>query len=480
MMEPPRPLHRAALLALAVAAAARGQYAPPADPPAASVTVRVRVPAEVTAGADVTYRIAAENASRGTAHHVQLKATLPPGVKLVRSSPVAEGEAALSWKFGTLEPGQRREVTLVVKPTADDDIDLCARVQFEHGQCVKTRVTRPGLNVRRTGPVSGIESDYPTYTLEVTNTGRATAKNVAVEEWLPEKKIDYMNSKPPATGGIPLIWELGDLAPGQTKRIEYGAILKEAGKHTIRTVLRADGVKQEKSVTVEVGSHDMDVIVAGPAIRAVSRLARYTITVRNTGTSPLTGVKMSDELPEEIVYLGSNGGRLDGQFVRWDLGTIPAGGKRTVSVEVRSRSPGTFKNVVTATADRGLSGGSNVTTLFAPAGRLAVEIDREASVASVGQELTLLVRVVNLGKANEEKIPLVVTLPDGLELIEARGPGKPEAVAGKIRFGVVDVLEPGREVTATVRVKAVREGEAKVEAAAGSAKDEGPLTVRGK
>src|SRR5215207_6213891 len=151
----PHPVRCAVWLAVIltiVGLSVHGQYGPYEVAPTASVAVRVRVPSEVTAGADLTYRITAENVSRGPAHHVQVKAKLPPGVRFVRSTPTSEGEDMVPvWKLGTLEPRQRREVTLVIKPTTDDDIDLSAYVQFEHGQRVKTRVSRPGLNIRRTG-----------------------------------------------------------------------------------------------------------------------------------------------------------------------------------------------------------------------------------------------------------------------------------------------------------------------------------------
>jgi uncharacterized repeat protein (TIGR01451 family) len=478
----PHPVRRAVWLAVILTIAGlsvHGQYGPFDDAPMASVSIRVSVPDEVTAGADVTYRITAANVSRGPAHHVQVKAKLPDGVRFVRSTPTSEGEDRVPvWKLGTLEPGQRREVTLVVKPTTDDDIDLSAYVQFEHGQRVKTRISRPGLNIRRTGPTTALLYDAVTYKMEVTNTGRVAAKKVVVEETLP-KGLDYSTSKPSTKGENPLVWELGDVLPGQTKRIEYTAFVKETGKLTVRTLMTADGVKQEKSATLEVGNPGVDVTVAGPSVLPVGRQARYTVTVVNTGTAALTNVKLSDELPPEIVFLGAVGGRLDGDHVRWDIGTIAAGGKRTVSVDVRSRVAGKFKNVFTATANRGLVEQGKVRTLFVPIAGLAVVIEGEEKVTA-GQETTLVVRLVNLGAERQEKVPLVVTLPDGLELIEARGPGKPESAAGKIRFGVVEVLEAEKEVTATVRVKAVREGEYKIEATAGAVKDVEVMAVRAK
>lgn len=475
--------------------AARGQL-PPAgppstlDPPTASVAVRIRVPAEVAVGTDITYRITAENISRGAAaHHVLVKVPLPPGVKVVRASPPADGEGpTLMWKIGTLESCQKRDITLVVRP-AGDDINLCARVQFEHGQCVRTRVSRPGLQVRRVGPTQALLYDAVSYKLEVSNTGKVTARNVVLEESLP-KGLDFANSKPSTKGDNPLSWSLGDLAPGRTKTVEYDAFVKETGKLAIRTVARAaGGLRREIDSTLDIGQPGLEVNVAGPARRVVGRPARYTITVTNPGSSPVTRVDLTDDLPREIVYLGSTGGgRLDGDQVRWGLGTIPAGGRKVVTVDVRSTQAGSFENVVTAKADRGLVEQGKAKTTFTAEAPLVVEIDRDRPSLRVGEEATFTVRVANTSaRAAEKTVALVVTLPEGLELIEARGPGKTEAAVGKVSFTPIVSLEALREVTATVRVRATKPGEQTVQAEAASdrtgpdaAKSEESVTVRGR
>jgi hypothetical protein len=63
---------------------------------------------------------------------------------------------------------------------------------------------------------------------------------------------------------------------------------------------------------------------------------------------------VSDELPREIVFLGSSaGGKLDGNVVRWNIGTIPAGQTREVTLDVSAKLAGDFDNRCTATADGG-------------------------------------------------------------------------------------------------------------------------------
>src|SRR5712692_7332530 len=116
----------------------------PDDPPTPVVTICVRVPAQATAGQELEYRICLENRSAAAAHHVIVRNPLPATARFVRanSEPSAR-EPELQWQLGTLEGGARREILLVLSPTGADDIKNCARVQFEHGQCVTTKVARP-------------------------------------------------------------------------------------------------------------------------------------------------------------------------------------------------------------------------------------------------------------------------------------------------------------------------------------------------
>ncbi|MBY0227741.1 MAG: DUF11 domain-containing protein [Gemmataceae bacterium] len=358
---------------------AQGQLAPdPLDPPAPVVVVRVRVPAEATPGADLTYRLTAENVSGATAHHVRVKATLPKGATLVSSRPAAEEEAgAAVWKIGHLKGRERREMTLVVKPTGDEDAKLCARVQYEHGECVSTRMVRPGLQFRRTGPEKGTALDPLAYRLEVSNTGRGTAKDVVIEEALPPGLL-LLDSKPPAKEDKTLVWRIGDLAPGRSRVIEYRAAAEKAGDYEIKGEARAAGdVRRESSLTVRVGGRDrgsgkakpggLDVAMTGPETASVTETVRYAITVSNPGAEALKDVTLADELPAEVAFVGATGGgKLEGNAVRWRLGTIPAGGKREVTLEVNATEAGTFKNVCTATAAGGLREQGKAETVFKP------------------------------------------------------------------------------------------------------------------
>ena len=460
---------------------------PPVDPPAPSVAIRVRVPAEVAPDKELTYKLIAENCSKSSAHHVQVRVTLPPAAaKFVRATPEPiETTPSLVWKLGTLQACGQREITLVVVPTGADEIALCARVQFEHGQCVRTRVSKsapaappppgapnkPLLQVRTYGPSEALLNDIIDYKLEVRNLGRVTAKNVVVREVLPDG-TNLINSKPAEKSQGPTLWELGDLRPGGTARIDYSVVVKKAGAmSSTATVTATDAEPKESKHTVLVGQPALQVSIRGPKERVVGRPATYHLTVTNIGDKAATNVQLVDQLNHPAVKDGSiefvrasDGGRLHKGDVLWDLGTLAPGGKRTVSLVLRSRLAGQFVNVCTVNADRGLNDRMGVKTNFAPARGLAVEIEPDRDPVEAGQITNLVVRIINTGTANDANIETIITLPEGLNLL-----GVPDVPGHEVKGRTVLLpkrgLAAGEDRQVVLRVQAEKAGAKKVEVA---------------
>jgi uncharacterized repeat protein (TIGR01451 family) len=427
------------------------------------VTVRVRVPAQAVPGEELVYRISVVNCSRAAAHHVALRNPLPSNVRFVRANPEPTAMApVLLWQLGTLPACARREIVLVVVPTGDGDVSSCARVVFEHGQCVRTRITRPGraqLQLRKTGPEQALLYDPITFRLELTNTGEAPARAVKVTDTLPDG-LEFLTSRPSARGDNPLTWDLGELAPGQTRRIEYQAAARRTGTFRNQAVAEAaGGLRQEAAATVRVGEASLVVIKTGPQRRLVGREALYRITVRNTGTMPATDLQLADDVPAEIEFLrASDEGRLEGKTVKWSLGRLEPGARRSVQLVVRARQAGTLRNVVTATAERGLAEQGKAQTRFVAAEGLAVEIDKSADPLDAGGRATLTLRLLNPGKAGETGVALTLTLPEGLKVLDSKGPSAARHEGQKVTFAPLATLAAGAEAAFTVQVQAERPG----------------------
>jgi uncharacterized repeat protein (TIGR01451 family) len=450
------------------------------------VALRVRVPAQAVPGKELEYRLIVENCSRAEAHHVVVRDPLPPTVRFVRARPEpTSANPELIWQLGTLGPCARKEIVLVVVP-GGDDIRNCARVQFEHGQCVLTRIGRPALRLRKTGPAQALLYDSLTFRLEVSNTGAADATDVVLTDTLPEGLV-FLTSKPSTSGTNPLTWKLGTLGPGQSRQVEYQVSAMKAGSFDNRAVAEAGGgLRQEAARTVRVGEVKLAVSKAGPQRRLVNRPATYHLSVHNPGTMPATNVRVADEIPPGITFASaSDGGReADGQ-VQWSLGTLPPGARRRLQVTVRAPRPGTFRNVATVTADHDVTVRARAETVFEAADGLTVEVDKSTDPVPVGREATWTVRLLNAGKAAATTVRVVITVPEGMKGVAPRGPTAPTQDKQTITFAPLAALAPGAEAVWTVTAQAERAGVVRLgvevtsdqSGPAGPVRAEEPLTI---
>ena len=483
--------------------------AEPVDPPAPTVALRVRVPAVSAPGAELQYRIIVENTSSAPAHHVLVRNPLPANVQFVRAAPDPTDKIPeLRWKLGTLEPSARKEIVLVVKPTGTGDVRNCARVTYEHGQCVTTRIgdtpaptqtttpvptpapapvvtprpvaeAKAELRLRLIGPPQAIVEVGPVidFRTEVTNVGTAVAKGVVVTNKLPAG-LDYSTSTPSVTGdqmGL-VTWNLGDLAPGQTRRIVCTVIPKVTGAYTNRAEARdAAGHNWESSSSVVVGEPKLSVVTSGPKIRMVNRPASYQITISNPGSMPVTNVIVTSEVTEGMTLVNASAGgfyrkepqkRFDKllnrdvsyQEVRWSLGTLAAGERKALQMVLQTANPGKLDHRVTATADRNLEQHSEVQTEFEEATGITLEIEKSADPIPVGGKMTYKIRVINQGDGAAKNVGLTVLVPEQMAIL------KPTTgvIGQKVTFGPLVALAKKSTSEFLLDVEALKPGEVRL------------------
>lgn len=446
------------------------------DPPTPVVAIRVRVPSTAAPGKDLEYRLLVENSSRAAAHHVVVRVPVPTATRYVSAKPESGTPAAsgsLSWQLGTLEGGARREVILTLAPTGAEDIVLCARVSFEHGECVRTRMAKPALQVRKTGPERALLHDVMKFAVEITNNGQAEAADVVLIDDLPPG-LDFLNSTSATTGNVPLTFKLGTLGPGQRRRVEYEVISQKIGTFENKVVVTAaGGLRQEASRKVVVGEPKLVLVKTGPKRRSLDRPAAYQLTVSNPGSMAATNVQLADELFYDekartgLEFVGaSDGGRAVGNDVRWSLGTLAPGARRTVNLSLRARQAGTFANVASVKADRDLSARASATTEFETPTGLTLDVEKSDDPVAVGKTTTFTFRVRQRGGAAASKVGLSVTLPEELKVTDARGPSAGSQDRQTVTFALLGLLEPGVDAVYVVTAQARTAAEVKVRAEA--------------
>lgn len=472
---PPMQLTPEPPLAAPLPAAAPPGTLCPVDPPPPTVALSMRVAAVAAPGQELEYRIRVVNRSSAAAHHVTVRNPQPANAVFVRAAPEPSVRAPeLVWRLGTLPPCACREIVLVLRPTGTGDVNNCARVEIEHGQCVTTRIVRPaapaptpaptppapvaGLSVRKTGPAQVLRYDPASFRIEVINTGAAPLSDVMVTDVLP-RQLQYEGGEPTQPRKTPagpalLSWNLGTLAPGQQRAIAYRALALEEGTFTNRAVATAaGGLRQESASRVVVVAARLDLKMSGPEQRYPTQVAEYALTVSNPGSGPATNVTVLNPVPPGTTVSIADGGQQVGNEVRWSLGTLPPRGTRTVRLRLGVDKPGEIVNRATATADRDLSATAEVKTRFEGAAGLSVRIERKNPVR-VGSEFVYAILVENTGTADATGVKVTATIPVQLKITDAQAPPgspKPAVADNKVTFEPL-TLKPGKANALSYRI----------------------------
>lgn len=312
----------------------------PKYPPPPVVKIMVRVPACSAPGEPIKYCICIENGAPAEAHHVIVKNALPDNAKFVKADPApAKQGPELQWNLGTVGGGARREILLWLMPTNKEDVKNCARVQFEHGQCVTTRQSAfphgmgPGGDPGSRPPIISTVPDKPLpegapvldiivrgpkdrytnlatrYDITVTNKGKTKATNLQVRALVSEKLKVLKVSEPGVEAKNLVEWNIGSLEPGAAKNLEMTLRALEKGEHCFKVAAEADGpVRKEvehctrfagvSAMTIEMFDRDDPIFIG--------HKTSYPVIIRNQGSEPLTNIRLKAFVAESLKFEKAN------------------------------------------------------------------------------------------------------------------------------------------------------------------------------
>ena len=211
--------------------------------------------------------------------------------------------------------------------------------------------------------------------------------------------------------------------------------------------------------------------LSGPGRGYVGRPAVWELDVRNVGDAPLTQAKVSDLLPPDLVFVAAtDGGRLQGREVVWDIGDLPKGGQKLLHLTTTSPRP-TPQAAQTATAAARVNGdaaevrvqaNASMAVLGLPAYKMTVE-DHDDPV-EVGGRTAYRIMVKNTGSLPGERVQVTATIPPQMRMMTAYGPTTYRVDGGQVTFAPLEALPPGQTLTYMVEVEAVQAGEARFRA----------------
>ncbi len=250
-------------------------------------------------------------------------------------------------------------------------------------------------------------------------------------------RIRQSDPSPVSTDGGIVVWELGELEGEASRKVRIQGVAQDEGVVTTCGWATYSPVLCEPIRIVKAA---LQVVKEGPSEISICDPLNYTLAVKNTGTSTLTGVRMVDTMEEGV----SADGR---QQVSYDVGTLEPGQVRQVSLSARAARTGTFTNRVRASSAQGVTAEDSVTTtVVAPALRIVCEAP---AVRFIGRPVDVCYQITNPGTAATRNAVVEMIVPQGGSVRGVTEGG--QAASDRVRWQL-GALEPGESRTVCAQV----------------------------
>jgi len=208
-------------------------------------------------------------------------------------------------------------------------------------------------------PVSDLDGDSKVdpgdtirYTITYSNTGEITATNVILVDDYPETLIASIDNiaGDGEDDGSAITWQLGTLSPREPSSVHYEATLKETLPPDITAVQNEASIcsnevepiratqtvaVQRPELTITKASEEFDLDEDG--LTGAGDIIKYKITYENKGGAVAANVVVVDDYDETLIASIDNisrDGKDDGSAITWELGSVAADERGSVSYEV--------------------------------------------------------------------------------------------------------------------------------------------------
>ncbi|WP_152620333.1 beta strand repeat-containing protein, partial [Pedobacter lusitanus] len=162
-----------------------------------------------------------------------------------------------------------------------------------------------------------------------------------------------------------------------------------------------DLTNNTSTVTTTVLQNDLSITKAvDNATPRVNTNVAFTLSVKNNGTIPATGVSVTDQLPSGYSFISSNGTYNSTTGV-WTIGNLAAGATTTLTINAKVLGTGSYANTATVTATEYDPTPANNTATNTPVPiapyDLAMVKTASPTTAVAGQTLVYILKLTNNG-----------------------------------------------------------------------------------
>jgi len=419
--------------------------------------IQKRAPNEVQVGVPATFTVLVRNVGNASAFDVNVVDAVPKGARLIRTNPQAQqnGANGLTWKLGEMAAGAEQTIIIELVPETEGEIGSVASVNFAAQASVRTISTQPKLVVKQLLDSTVLGGDSIKILIEVANQGTGTARNVRLEEDVPQNMRH-------ASGAQVLGLPVGDLAPGESQKYSIELTAVSAGK--VSNLLRAiaDNVtSNESAATIEVVSPKLQIQLNGPKLRYLERQATYTASITNTGTAIATNVDLIVYLPSGLQF---NSAENRGEYVpnqhavMWQLAELAAGQTASTKVTLLPVEEGDFVLRTQLTADSVRAEPIEKPVRVEGQSELAFSIEDDNDPIETDGKTTYVIKIVNTGTRVDNEVQLQIDLPEGAVVEQVDAPSSYQVNQRVIQFAPIAQMNSKEQQTIRVAVRHTREG----------------------
>ena len=415
-----------------------------------SLIIQKFSPREIQVNQTADFEVKVRNVGRAAVDDVLVVDQVPEGARFIDANPKPASQTRngqIQWKLGTMKPGEERTILLQLQPTEPGEIGSVAQIFFCSQATNRTKVTQPNLKIRHSAKPKILIGDNVIFDVIVENTGNGPAKDVIIQEEVPEL-LEYQD------GSRELEYEIGTLLPGQSRKVQLG--LKAARVGRFQNVMFASakgGLRSKHETDVEIIAPKLTTRSEGPTRRYIQRQVAHTFSVGNKGTAAATNLRLIAQLPSGLRYVDSNNrGRYDrnSHSVVWQMRDLSAGGSGDVEVVTTPVEAGDQNIKFEATADLNQRSETvqnlNVEHLI----DVFFDIDDVVDPIEIGAETQYRIRLINQGTQAAANVQLQIDFPSGLQPKSVDGDLRNQIRGQQILFEPITSLRSGEELKVAV------------------------------
>jgi len=470
----------------------------PGDPPALLVgqgtttitssapglKVSMTGPSLAGVGEAVTYTVTVTNPGAVTAKNVAVTDILPPELTLLDSNPPHQVFGAENrWRLGDLPPSQQRTIEISCRTQQRGDLSYCVKARSEGGlertSCVSTRIFSPTLGLTMTGPETANLGDTVQYRITITNSGTDTLRSVALTDRFGAGLQHTERQTSPISRG------LGDLAPGESKRVALSFVAGQEGNHChTLEVTTAGGQKETRrgclTVVKPQPAPQPKVIarITGSADLKVGDTGQYLMQVTNDGNVPLTNVRVTYTFTDAQTPQFATQGFVQapqGGSISWTLPTLAPQQSKVFEtrLEAIKANPRAVQRLAVTTDQQVSDSAETITTIVAPApatpppprtppatpapatppvevtGNLTLRVADLGDPINTNERAIYFIELVNDRNVSDRNVVLSIELPPGLQFEEVKGPSRFAKLEGQtVYLQPIREMRPGEKLTA--------------------------------